>query len=152
MNIRKMQRADKSAVIDMMRTFYHSPAVSTNGSEEIYERNVENCLKENPYLEGYVFEVDGQPRGYSLIAKSYATEYGRQCVWIEDIYIQEACRGQGIAGALYRHAQGYAKDCGCSHITLNVWQGNENAMAFYEKMGMRPRSMMMEQSLEEEEC
>ena len=96
MNIRKMQRADKRAVIDMMRTFYHSPAVSTNGSEEIYERNVENCLKENPYLEGYVFEVDGQPRGYSLIAKSYATEYGCQCVWIEDIYIREACRGQGI--------------------------------------------------------
>ena len=34
--IRKMIESDRSEVVDMMRTFYHSPAVWTNGSEEIY--------------------------------------------------------------------------------------------------------------------
>ena len=32
---------------------------------------------------------------------------------------------------------------------LNVWSGNDGAMAFYEAMGLRPRHIMMEQSLEE---
>ena len=31
--IRNMTRADKEAVIEMMRVFYTSPAVFTNGSE-----------------------------------------------------------------------------------------------------------------------
>ena len=134
MNIRKMQRADKSAVIDMMRTFYHSPAVSTNGSEEIYERNVENCLKENPYLEGYVFEVDGQPRGYSLIAKSYATEYGRQCVWIEDIYIKPSFRGQGFGTGFLRYVEDRYRDWAV-RLRLEAEEENEKAMQVYRNAG-----------------
>jgi len=132
MKIRKMLPRDRSAVIDMMRTFYHSPAVSTNGSEEIYARNVENCLKENPYLEGYVFDVDGQPRGYSLIAKSYATEYGCQCVWIEDIYIQEACRGQGIGSDFLHFIRNTYPD---ALLRLEVEAENEQAVHTYKKCG-----------------
>ena len=35
-----MTEADRENVVDMMRTFYHSPAVWTNGSEEIYNNDV----------------------------------------------------------------------------------------------------------------
>ena len=74
----------------------------------------------------------------------------RKELYIDDLCVEETLRGQGIAGALYRHVKAYAKDCGCKYVTLNVWCGNDSAMAFYEKIGMRPRSIMMEQSLEEE--
>ena len=30
-----------------------------------------------------------------MIAKSFSTEFGRPCMWIEDIYIKESCRGAG---------------------------------------------------------
>ena len=49
--IRKMRPEDKQEVIDMMRGFYAGPAVHTNGSEEIFLSNVENCLNDCPYLE-----------------------------------------------------------------------------------------------------
>ena len=42
--IRKMIAADKNFVIDMMRRFYNSPALITNGSEKIYFNNVESFL------------------------------------------------------------------------------------------------------------
>ena len=132
MKIRKMMPGDRSAVIDMIRAFYTSPAVSTNGSEEIYARNVENCLRENPYLEGYVFEVEGQPQGYSLIAKSYATEYGCQCIWIEDIYIKEAYRGQGIGSDFLHLIRNTYPD---ALLRLEVEEENEAAVHTYKKCG-----------------
>ena len=37
-------------------------------------------------------------------------------------------------------------------VTLNVWHGNGSALAFYEKMGLRPRNTMMELPLEDLGC
>ena len=59
MNIEAMKKEHTEAVIEMMRIFYTSPAVHTDGSEEIYRTDVENCVNDNPYLEGYVFEEEG---------------------------------------------------------------------------------------------
>ena len=57
------------------------------------------------------------------------------------------CRGRGIARTLYDHVCAWAKEIGCSHITLNVWCGNDGAMKFYEKMGMIQRKICMETKL-----
>ena len=52
--IKEMTKIYADKVIEMMRVFYASPAVHTNGSEEIFLNDVENCINDNPYLEGYV--------------------------------------------------------------------------------------------------
>ena len=71
----------------------------------------------------------------------------RRELYIDDLCVDEACRGQGVAGALYRHVTAYARDCGCGFVTLNVWCGNDRAMAFYEHAGLTPRHIMMEMKL-----
>ena len=71
----------------------------------------------------------------------------RRELYIDDLCVDEGCRGQGIAGALYRHVTAYAKDRGCSAVTLNVWCGNDAAMAFYDHAGMTPRNITMEMKL-----
>ena len=68
-------------------------------------------------------------------------------LYIDDLCVDENRRGQGIAQALYHHVCQYAKDCGCTFVTLNVWCGNDNAMRFYENAGMTPRHIMMETKL-----
>ena len=73
----------------------------------------------------------------------------RKELYIDDLCVEEQCRGQGVAGGLYRFVTDYARAQGYAFITLNVWCGNDNAMGFYEKMGLRPRSITMEQPLEE---
>ena len=73
-------------------------------------------------------------------------------LYIDDLCVEERCRGQGIATALFRHAADYARSLGCHSVTLNVWCGNHGAMAFYEKQGLTPRNIMMERRLEEPEC
>ena len=68
-------------------------------------------------------------------------------LYIDDLCVEESCRVQGVAGALYRHVLDYGKGIGCGFVTLNVWQGNEGAMRFYEKMGLTPRKTYMEVKL-----
>ena len=82
--IRLMTAEDKENVLEMMRVFYASPAVLSNGSEEIFLNDIENCVNESPYLEGYIFEDAGEIQGYAMVAKSYSTEFGKPCMWIED--------------------------------------------------------------------
>ena len=76
----------------------------------------------------------------------------RKVLYIDDLCVEETCRGQGIAGALYRHVCQYARGIGCHAVTLNVWCGNDGAMAFYEKMGMKPQKIGMETVLEDTVC
>ena len=98
--IRPMQPADKEAVLAMMEVFYASPAVLSNGSAAIFSSDFEACINDNPYLEGYMFEENGQIQGYAMAAKSFSTEFGRPCIWVEDLYIKEDFRGTGI-GSLF---------------------------------------------------
>ncbi len=130
--IRTMTLNDKEAVIEMMRDFYTSPAVHTNGSEEIYESDVDNCVNDCPYLEGYIFEEDGQIQGYAMLAKSFSTEFGKPCIWIEDIYIKEAYRGLGIGGKFFDFIEEKYKNV---VFRLEAEEENERAVHVYKKCG-----------------
>ena len=65
-------------------------------------------------------------------------------LFIDDLCIEEGAIGQGVGKALYEFAIGYARENGCYDVTLNVWEGNNSARAFYEKMGMFPKETQME--------
>ena len=132
--IRKIRQEDREIVINMMRRFYNSPALITNGSEEIFASNVDNCLSNSPYLEGYVFTVVGKVIGYGMLAKSFSTEFGGECIWIEDIYLEEEYRGQGI-GSKFIH---YVKDTYSDKVLrLEAESDNAKAIATYEKNGFK---------------
>ena len=100
---------------------------------------------EGNFVAGYCFCVQKSYEGDSLFVP-------RQELYIDDLCVDEGHRRQGIAEALYRHAEDYARQLGCHSVTLNVWCGNDGAQRFYEKMGMTPRNIHMEKRLEEDKC
>ncbi len=130
--VRMMTREDKPFVIEMMREFYASPAVLSNGSEEIFSNDVENCLNDNPYLEGYILEGADGIQGYAMVAKSFSTEFGKLCIWIEDLFIQERYRGLGIGKLFFDFITNKYTNC---IFRLEVEEENEPAVKLYEKYG-----------------
>ncbi len=86
---------------------------------------------------GYAFCVmKRQP--FSTNMKDFSTLY------IDDLCVDENFRGQHIGTLLFDYVKGYAKEQGCYDVTLNVWEGNDNARAFYEKKGMFVKETQME--------
>ena len=71
-------------------------------------------------------------------------------LYIDDLCVDENARGKKIGSAIYAEICRYAKMRGCDAITLNVWCCNTGAMAFYEKLGLKPQKIGMEMLLNEE--
>lgn len=129
--IRLMKLEDKEEILSMMNVFYHSPAVHSNGSDEIYEEDFNQCISNNPYIEGYVFEEE-EIMGYAMIAKSFSTEFGKPCLWIEDLYMKENYRGKGLGKQFFDFIQDKYKDV---VFRLEVEEDNEVAVHLYKKQG-----------------
>ncbi len=72
-------------------------------------------------------------------------------LYIDDLCVDEAVRGAHVGAALFAHVKKEAARLGCYEVTLNVWEGNDGALAFYKKMGMRPKSYQMELILDQTE-
>ncbi len=68
-------------------------------------------------------------------------------VYIDDLCVDSSARGMHVGEKLYEHVKSEARKDGCYEVTLNVWEGNDGARAFYEKMGMRVKKTMMEDIL-----
>ncbi len=125
------------------------PDLFQNGGRKYGEVALEGLLQDadSPI---FIAEEDGDVLGYCFCQLRNVPENAvfkpRKELYIDDLCVDEGCRGRGIAGALYRHAEGFAKAQGCGYVTLNVWCGN-SAMEFYEHMGLRPRNVTMERAL-----
>ena len=134
--IKKMEQKDTNEVFEMMRDFYDSPAILHDVSEEVLRRDIDACTSDNPYMEGLVFRAHGGIAGYAMLAKSFSTEFGGICIWIEDLYMKPEYRGGGIGtqffGYLEKTYQGQAV-----LLKLEVERGNTWAIEVYKKCGYR---------------
>lgn len=54
---------------------------------------------------------------------------------LTDLWVGPQWHGQGIASGLMRHAKDRAEAMGLTRLGLEVLEGNERAIAFYQKMG-----------------
>ena len=132
MNIRYMSQDDKDEVINMMEVFYSSEAVYTNGSKDIFENDFYACISDNPFIEGYIFVNKNYITGYAMVVKSFSTEFGKPCIWIEDLYIKEEYRGQKIGTMFFDFIQNKYKDV---LLRLEVEDDNIAAIGLYKKCG-----------------
>lgn len=90
---------------------------------------------------GYAFCIFKQQKEHNILTDV-------KTLYIDDLCVDENERGGGIGRALYEHVIAFAKEAGCYNITLNVWAFNENAMRFYERLGLTPQSIHMETILD----
>ncbi|MDO5340636.1 MAG: GNAT family N-acetyltransferase [Eubacteriales bacterium] len=133
--IRSMKEEDSLEVLEMMKVFYASPALISDPSEDVMRRDIADCLGDNPYIECFVFEDnEGVIMGYSMVAHSYSTECGGNCVWVEDIYIKPDYRGKSIAGEFFDYLDKlYGREA--VRFRLEVEEENERAVKAYKKAG-----------------
>ena len=98
------------------------------------------AVNEEEKVLGYAFCIYQETKGNPSLCD-------RKTVYIDDLCVDATERGQHIGTALYDYVKEQAKSEGCVAVTLNVWCLNEGAMRFYEKCGMKPLKVVMEQSL-----
>ena len=152
MEIRFASKQDIAGIISLLRQVgqvHHEirPDIFRPGCQKYDEKDLDILLldKARPIF----VAVDGNAvLGYCFcMVREFSGDGAltdRKEIYIDDLCVDESCRGRGIATALYRHTLEFAQSLGCAFVTLNVWCGNRGAMEFYEKMGLTPRSITLE--------
>ena len=67
-----------------------------------------------------------------MLAKSFSTEFGKPCIWIEDLYVKDEYRGRGIGSRFLRFIEGKYPD---AVLRLEVEAENERALHVYKSGG-----------------
>ena len=108
-------------------------------------------ILEDPRTPVFVAVEDGKILGYAFCmfteVKGSHILKDVKTLYLDDLCVDEACRGKHVGKTLYQHVLSFAKENGCYNLTLNVWSCNESAMGFYEKMGLVPQNTVLEQIL-----
>lgn len=155
----KIERAGIGDIPDINRLLYQVLMVHHEGRPDLFKadckkytdaelaellqddsRPVFGAWDESGTLLGYAFCILQEHKNDNVLTDI-------RTLYIDDLCVEETARGQHVGTALYQHVLDYARSIGCYNVTLNVWTCNENAMRFYEKLGMQPQKIGMEMVL-----
>ena len=95
MKVRAMTAADKEITIPMVLQFYQGPAVEHAVPIDIIEKVFADAVGDNPHLEGFILEEDGQVVGFAYLTFFYACEVAGKVIMIEELFVKEEYRGKG---------------------------------------------------------
>ena len=98
-----------------------------------FRHTFEACVSGNPYTEGFLLEVDGQPAGYILVSHTWSNEVGGMVALLEELYFTPEFRGKGLGTqALEWFREQYAS---ARRLRLEVNRENEGAIRLYQRKG-----------------
>ena len=127
--------SDADALIEMMRDFnaheriaFDEPQVrAALGQLLADDRNGLACL----------MLLGGEVAGYAVIAFGFSIEFRGRDAFVDELFVKEAFRGRGLAGAALRHAEGLCRARGVRALHLEVDRENTRAQAVYRRAGFK---------------
>ncbi len=156
MQIRRAQEKDMEGI---NRLLYQVLMIHHNGRPDLFKGNVKKYtdqelaaliqddarpifvgVDEEQQVLGYAFCVFQQHVGGNILTDI-------KTLYIDDLCVEEGCRGQHIGSRIYEYVLDFARQQGCYNVTLNVWACNHAAQKFYEKCGLVPQKIGMEKIL-----
>jgi GNAT superfamily N-acetyltransferase len=117
-------------LIEKLAEYEHLPPPDEEASARLKH---DGLTKKNPKYEAYIAKLDGKAVGYLLFFMNYSSFLAWPTLYLEDIFVLEEHRRQGIGQRLFEHCICLAKDRRCGRIEFCVLNWNEPAKQFYEK-------------------
>jgi len=93
-----------------------------------------------PHAEVLIAELAGEPVGFALYFTSYSTFLGKPGIYLEDLFVRPAARGQGIGVALMVALAKLCVERDYGRFDWAVLDWNEPALKFYATLGAKPQN------------
>lgn len=108
--------------------------------DEAAARTAIPALIANPQLGNiWIITQPGGPIGYLAITFGYSLEFGGRTAFIDELFIDQAQRRQGIGELALQFAENRAKAAGVRMLLLEVTAPNAVAKSLYVKSGFVDR-------------
>jgi len=92
---------------------------------------------ESPYHD-ILLAIDDSDKIVGMVVVSIVMMTTRRNVYMEDLVVDEACRGKGIGGQMLEAVKDWGRQRGCQRLefTSTSRENKENAIKFYESHGI----------------
>jgi ribosomal protein S18 acetylase RimI-like enzyme len=84
-----------------------------------------------------VAERGGEAVGFVQLYPLFSSVRARRILLLNDLYVVEPARRGGVAMALLREAESFAREAGALRLVLETGEDNRAAQRLYEKLGWR---------------
>ena len=137
MSIRSAEPRDVPALIAMVLELaeYENAPEQAIATEADFTRDL---FGESPRVHALVVEVSGEVVAYAFYFLNYSTWLGRHGIYLEDLYVRPAFRGQGYGKALLIRLAQVCVEQGYGRLDWSVLDWNEPALDFYRSIGAVP--------------
>ena len=134
--IRSAGQNDVSTILK----FIHKIAAFEKLSDQVV--NNEQLLRAHlfgphPAAECFLAEDKGKPIGFAITFRTFSTFTGRVGLWLEDLYIDEAYRRQGIGRKFLRYLRDLAQKRGHTRFEWTALKWNQGAIDLYLDEGAK---------------
>ncbi|MCL5066856.1 MAG: GNAT family N-acetyltransferase [Thaumarchaeota archaeon] len=85
----------------------------------------------------FIASIDSTAVGYALYFYTYSSFLAKPTLYLEDIFVLQDFRGQGVGKQLFLKCAREAVKQGCGRMEWSVLTWNRNAIRFYEKLGAK---------------
>jgi GNAT superfamily N-acetyltransferase len=90
---------------------------------------------DNPRLFCEIAEWQGEPAGFAVWFFNFSTFSGSSGIYLEDLFVRPALRGNGIGKALLAHLANECVANGWSRLQWAVLDWNKPSIEFYKSLG-----------------
>ena len=125
------------------------------GKPEVFKAGFNDELRDHVYdiwndpeQEIVVADSDGIICGFAvlhhIVKPATPFMYERDFMDVDEFCVDKEYRRQGVASEIITFIRKYAKEKGLNRIELNMWEFNQDALAFYEAVGFKTYRRYME--------
>ncbi len=131
--IRPATRADVPTLLVLLRDMadYERLADHFTATEEA----LTGALFDDALVHAVLAEQGGRAIGCAIWSISFTTFHCQRVLFVEDVFVTAERRGTGIGFALFRHMARIASAQGCQRMDWHVFDWNETALRFYDRLG-----------------
>ncbi len=152
MMIRDMKLEDYDAVDTLMQQLHK---IHVNGRPDLYVEMEHPYSKEELTEKIYNKEVitlaaeeENRIVGLCIVVIRHRSGMvNMKTAYVDDLVVDQSYQHRGIAKSLFQKAEERAKALGAERMDLTVWSFNENALKFYQSIGMVPQRYILEKPL-----
>jgi GNAT superfamily N-acetyltransferase len=134
------QHADQ--VLGLMRELYATDAPAPHVNPTQFPATIDRLLAEPSRGRILLFMREGALAGYALLIPYWSNEFGGDVLLVDEILVEKAYRGQGIARAFFAFISEQPPFEAVA-LALEVSPKNDHARALYEALGFQERSLRM---------
>jgi GNAT superfamily N-acetyltransferase len=133
-DVREIKRSDIGNILALIRAKaeFDGCLESLQSKEEQIE---DAFFSDNPKAKAIVASIDNEVVGIATFYGIYSTFIAKPGIWLDDLYVYEQYRKDGIGKALLSKLCSIAKETGCGRIDWIVARDNKNGRGFYDSIG-----------------